>query len=236
MAAPTRSRGLRALSRGLRALPLAAALAGWTSCATPPPATPDAAPAPSPAPDDPRLAVATGRDLPAMRAEALDALEALFALRGLRDVEVSVTLLPRPELLDLARDLAHPSLRAFTEAETTTAPDGRVKLRLYRVYMLAGQTRLATAAALAHELFHVHTVEQGGGIGAREAWREGAAMHVHQRVLAYWGRDDLAAQLLESPDPAYGEGLRRFRRLVRERGEAEALRLAATTLDFPRGY
>jgi hypothetical protein len=180
--------------------------------------------------------VARGQDLSALRAEAEAALAELFGIDDVAAVQVSLTLVGRRELLDLARELAHPSLRAFTEAETTTRADGRVSMRLFRIYLLKGQSKLETAAALAHELFHVHTVGQGGGIGARDSWREGAAMYVHVRVLESWGRADLGRALLENPDPAYGAGLRRFRELVRDRGEARALRLAATTLDFPPGY
>lgn len=168
------------------------------------------------------------------RATALEALQQLFRI-DLSRVACRVTLLDRPELLRLAGDVAHSELRAFTEVEDIYQGNELV-LREQRIFLLRGLPREEAIAVLAHELFHVWQVRNGGGKGATPAWREGSAQWVQLRVFESRGAKRWAERLRADPDPVYGEGLRRFEKLVKARGEAEALRLAATTTGFPAGF
>lgn len=165
---------------------------------------------------------------------ALDCLRALFGVE-LRDVPCRITLLDRPELFGLAGRQRHPDLRAFTEVEDTYHDDELV-LREFRMYLLRGMPEVEAAAVIAHELFHVWQVKQGGGLQATDDFREGAANWIQLRAYQHRGASDWARRLHDDPDPVYGAGLRRFERMVLGLGEAEAVRLGATAPDFPTGY
>ena len=168
------------------------------------------------------------------RTWALETLRTLFGIE-LAAVPCRITLLDRPELLGLAGRDRHPDLRAFTEVEDTYH-DELLVLREFRIYLLRGMPAVEAGAVLAHELFHIWQVKQGGGIHAQDAFREGAAQWVQLRALRHRGATAWAERLHRDPDPVYGEGLRRFERMVLSLGEPEALRLGATAEDFPSGF
>ena len=93
------------------------------------------------------------------------------------------------------------------------------------------------AGILAHELFHVWQIRTGGiRDRADSVFREGGAQYVQHRMLEDRGLEAWAARLLDNPDPIYGDGLRRFRRLARAVGDEKALALSATTDRFPRTF
>lgn len=168
------------------------------------------------------------------RTTARQALQELFRVEV---GEVPVTMLDRPELMGLAGRDRHPDLRAFTEIEDVTHDQVVVpELRQFRIFLLRGLPEVEAVGVLAHELFHVWQVRQGGAIGATDAFREGAAQWVQLRVYRRLGAEAWAKRLRGDTDAVYGEGLRRFEGLVLSRGEAEALRLAGTALDFPAGF
>lgn len=141
---------------------------------------------------------------------------------------IELTLVDQPTLLAHARELAHPTLQAFSEIGDATVA----------IEALYGLPRPALRAILVHELFHAHqTARRLPASGSPDlAFVEGAAQYVQLRVLEQLGAHAWAARLVANEDPVYGRGLRRFRRLVQVEGEARALERGAAEARFPPGY
>ncbi|RMG14485.1 MAG: protein DA1 [Planctomycetota bacterium] len=178
-------------------------------------------------------------DLSEARRALDEARAALAELLGvdLGAARVTLRLAEREGLLRRAGEgLEHPDLRAFTEVVEVLAGE-RVERRRFAVHVLRGLPRTCLVGILAHELFHVWQTLQGGvRPGAQPAFREGAAQYAQWRVLRALGAERWVRRLEANPDPVYGVGLRRFRRLAKERGERAALRMGAQRDGFPSGY
>jgi hypothetical protein len=165
-----------------------------------------------------------------------DARSALAGTLGLEvRVPTPVVLVAKPALLGLAGELAHPNLKALTVVEEEVVPGAVRGPRSYRINVLSGLPRGALIGVLGHEVFHVLQSEASN----RErdpALREGSANYAQLRILE--GRKDVqrARFLEQDKDPIYGEGLRRFERLVKERGEREAIDLGLRAAAFPEGF
>lgn len=168
--------------------------------------------------------------------EAHSELRDLLGLEHLAEARARLELTDRPRLLRLAGEVAHPDLRAFTEILEVVRGD-EVESRRFSVHVLKGMPRACLLGILCHELFHVWQTLRGGIRQAVDpAFREGAAQFVQFRVLELRGETAWTERLLANPDPVYGGGLRRFRKLVADRGQEEALQLGATRGAFPRGF
>lgn len=175
---------------------------------------------------------------------AEEAAELLSDARDLLDDEldlevrpaVSVSLATRAELAAAAPELAHPNLRAFCQIRELLRGEEVVR-RDYEILALGGLPATELRGILCHELVHVAQAEvHGASDEAQPAFREGAACWVQYRIHQELDEDRWVRQLIESRDPVYGGGLRRFLRLVDAKGEEEALRLALQRKRFPPGY
>lgn len=176
-------------------------------------------------------------DAPDARQVCLGARNRLRELLGLDlgSVETPVVLASSHELAKRAGSLAHEGLKALTEVEERGGGDGARGERRYRIFVLYGLSRAGMRGVLAHELVHVLQAEATAA-ALEPALREGAANFVQVRVLRAGG-DEVRAKLLEEDkDPVYGEGLRRFERLARDRGERAALEVGLRGPAFPGGY
>ena len=130
--------------------------------------------------------------------------------------------------------------RGHTEFEWTETRDeqGVRRSRTITVYLLSGMPRLDAVAVLAHELTHVWRFARSEG-RIDEALEEGSANYAASLVLARYPGERTAFLLqgmMDDPDPAYGEGYRRVRKYVEERGVPEWLDLLAQGARLPPGY
>lgn len=179
-------------------------------------------------------AITTREGAVELLAEARELLEDELDLEVRPPVEVS--LATRAELAAAAPELAHPNLRAFCQIRELLRGD-EVLRRDYEILALGGLPATELRGILCHELVHVAQAEiHGASDEAQPAFREGAACWVQYRIHQELGEDRWVRQLIESRDPIYGSGLRRFLRLAQSKGEEEALRLALELKRFPPGY
>lgn len=175
----------------------------------------------------------------ALLAAARDWLARRFAVALEPAAAVEVRLVDAAALQAEAADLAHPALQAFSSivAGEPPAGGGARPLEAVRIIALYGLPRPALRAILVHELFHAHQTARREDRGPPdEAFVEGAAQLVQLRALEAAEAHAWAARLVANEDPVYGDGLRRFRRLVDALGEARALELGATRGAFPPGF
>ncbi|HBP22310.1 MAG TPA: hypothetical protein DEA08_31575 [Planctomycetes bacterium] len=179
-------------------------------------------------------AIVTAEGAAELLAEARELLEDELDLEVTPAVEVS--LATRSELASAAPELAHPNLRAFCQIRELLRGEEVVR-RDYEILALGGLPATELRGILCHELVHVAQAEVHGASDAGQpAFREGAACWVQYRIHQERGEDRWVRQLIESRDPTYGGGLRRFLRLAQSKGEEEAIRLALERKRFPPGY
>lgn len=150
--------------------------------------------------------------------EAEDVLEE--AREGLEDVlgaeleaSVGLRLVDRPALLKAAGSLAHPRLRAFCQIRERFLGKELVS-RSFTIQVVTALPRGLLRGILAHELFHVWQAEAGAPEDAQPAWREGSANWAQWSLHREWGETLWAEQIEGDPDPTYGAGFRRFRKLA----------------------
>lgn len=151
-------------------------------------------------------------------------------------IEIPIKLVSRPELMAQAEELGQPAIKALTVVrEEGPSRDGVRGARTYKILALYGLPRPALVGILGHELFHVLQSEATGD-EKDAAFREGSANYVQVALLRARGEGARARLIERDTDPVYGEGLRRFQRLVKARGEKDALLLGARSIAFPRGF
>lgn len=126
---------------------------------------------------------------------------------------------------------------AFTSTVTRTAGN-KVVSRAVAIYALDGLPREVFVGTIAHELMHVwnYLVCQ---VRHRASLEEGSANFIEAKVLEKL--DTPAARqhlkgLANNPDPNYGGGYRRVKRLVASLGYEALLETLKTREDFPPGY
>ena len=151
--------------------------------------------------------------------------------------EIRLRMVGHKELQRLAKRRTD-SLRGFTDYREDKNFFGRVTKRDIDVYVLHGMPETEVLATLAHELAHVWQFLRGRLKNDR-AWREGSCNYASYLVLS--GYDDDEARyamqnLLDDPDPVYGEGFRRVKRFAEEKGNARWVALLAKKTRFPSGY
>jgi len=129
-----------------------------------------------------------------------------------------------------------PRVKGFTEASRRerALPGGGLRAGPWRIKIWAvyGLPREALLGVLVHELFHVWQLRSGID-GLAPAFREGAANYAQWRVMKKRG-DPLWPSLVETdPDPVYGNGFRRFRKLAEDRGWKRLRDELSKLRDFP---
>lgn len=141
------------------------------------------------------------------------------------------------EMRDLAEASSH-DLRGYTHYVQHVASSGGSAESIATVYLLHGMPRIDAIATIAHELMHVWLLSEDRKVGDA-AFREGSCNYAAHLVLnEYPGpeTDFLVKKMMQSRDPAYGEGFRRVKRYAEERGVAEWIRRLRSHDDLPRGY
>ncbi len=115
---------------------------------------------------------------------------------------------------------------------------GVMTSRKYDIYILDGMPRIDFIESVAHELMHVWHYAHGL-LDQSPAWSEGSCNYASALVLGFFPgeRTDYNLHNLDlNPDPVYGEGYRRVKRLVISRGIPGWLEALRTNRDFPSGY
>ncbi len=151
-------------------------------------------------------------------------------------IETPIELVGKPQLIAAAEELGQPAIKALTVVrEEGPGQDGVRGARTYKILALFGLPRPALVGILGHELFHV--VQSEATPDERDAaFREGAANYVQVTLLRARGEHTRARLLERDTDPTYGEGLRRFERLVKAKGQQDALRIGIRSIAFPPGF
>lgn len=115
---------------------------------------------------------------------------------------------------------------------------GLFKVRKYNIYVLTGMPQVGLETILAHELMHVWLYSHGRE-STEPALCEGSCQYA---AYMYLNRsvDKMAKYeiqtFMDDSDPIYGEGFRRVKRLVAERGPDFWLEHIKKNDHFPDGY
>jgi hypothetical protein len=129
------------------------------------------------------------------------------------------------------------NVSGFTSVKTETRGGKPVRTER-RVYVLYGMPRELFMGTVAHEFGHVW-VSLMSGRKLDPAFEEGSCNYL-KAMMHLDSTDPMAEHLLkvmqQDPDPAYGQGYRRVRRLVEARGLETWLTLLGRGSGFPLGY
>jgi len=149
---------------------------------------------------------------------------------------ISLSLVDKPELADITGD-RNGNHTGFVKYEGQSLL-GKITKAKYDIYILDGMPRIDFIESVAHELMHVWQYSRGL-LDQSPAWSEGSCNYASALVLGYFHgkRSDYNLQNLElNPDPIYGEGYRRVKRLVASRGVNGWLEALQKNRFFPSGY
>jgi hypothetical protein len=115
---------------------------------------------------------------------------------------------------------------------------GLLEEREYTIYILRGMPRLHFISSAAHELMHVW-LSQNTHLKTEEPLVEGSCNYAASLVIGQFD-DDMAScvikQMDEDPDPVYGEGFRRVKKMADNRGVEYWLQHLRLDPEFPIGY
>lgn len=169
--------------------------------------------------------------------EARAELEAVLGL-DLDELAIKLEVVDRFEIARVARS-DKPNIKGFARGvRQDSLRDGVREKGEWRItiWALYGLPREAFLGVLVHELFHAWHMACGPEELEDEAWREGAANYAQWRVMRRRSQGLWCLLLEQDPDPAYGEGFRRFRRWAEARSPDERNRALAFLAGFPKGY
>ncbi len=108
----------------------------------------------------------------------------------------------------------------------------------FDIYILEGMPLMDFIQSAAHELMHVWQYSNKI-LDNDAAWCEGSCNYAAFLVLGLFNDDHagyLRDNMEKSPDPIYGEGFRRVKRLAEQKGNQGWLRLLKESINFPTGY
>lgn len=116
--------------------------------------------------------------------------------------------------------------------------DGVCIVRDFEIFILSGMPRIVFNEVMAHELMHVWLYTNAPR-KLSAALSEGSCNYASFILLnqSYGAMAEYELDnLLANPDPIYGEGFRRVKRLVSDKGTAFWLEYLKTHADFAQGY
>lgn len=117
--------------------------------------------------------------------------------------------------------------------------NGKTRLVRVAVIVRAGIPRTHLGRTMAHELTHAWAGAVGCPMDQEPALREGAAnlvAYYHLQQLGTKAADRVKHRMLVSPDPVYGEGMRRMMAYAKRHRIRGALAVLAKDRQIPRGY
>ncbi len=116
--------------------------------------------------------------------------------------------------------------------------DGVCIVRNFEIFILKGMPRIVFTEIIAHELMHVWLYTNASKKLAL-ALSEGSCNYASFIILnqSYGTMAEFElGNLLTNPDPIYGDGFRRVKRLVSDKGVAWWLEYLKSSVDFAQGY
>jgi hypothetical protein len=115
---------------------------------------------------------------------------------------------------------------------------GKTVSREFDLYVLDGMPREEYITAAAHELMHVWQYERSNADKDR-AFCEGSCNFAAYLVLEQLTGDEVRytiKKLEENPSPDYGDGFRRVKKMVEDKGVTFWLNHLKSRYSFPEGY
>lgn len=150
---------------------------------------------------------------------------------------LEVHLIGQDQMRDLAGE--HSSgLRGFTDYSEDWRLFGRAKNRKLNVYFLYGMPRIELISTISHELGHVWQFNHGR-FENDKAWAEGSCNFASYLVLGRYSdkeADFFRHSIAADENRIYGEGFRRVKRYVDDKGVDAWLKQLRKKPGFPRSY
>jgi LIM domain/Protein DA1 len=110
----------------------------------------------------------------------------------------------------------------YERSSSTLIP---VTTRKYKIYMLTGLPRIAYIQGIAHELMHVWLYRHAS-LEMDDTLREGSCNFAAYLVLQHYAGKEtefMTKNMMQDPDSIYGEGFRRVKTWVEQKGASEWL-------------
>ena len=134
-------------------------------------------------------------------------------------VDVPLYLVNRNTMSELAAGF-HADPLGFAHYEKTSYAGGLITDKSYKIYMMIGIPRYEFISALTHELMHVWLFNNAPPEIDPDL-REGSCNYAAYLILQDYSNPEakfVIENMLNDPDPVYGDGFRRIKKMVERNG------------------
>lgn len=154
----------------------------------------------------------------------------------LKDRNISIAAVDRKKLKTIAGDSYSVSMRGFSNIQSETVRKGRTQRSTssYTIYILSGAPREYIESTIAHELMHIWLYQNTHNEHASEL-EEGSCNFISYLYLKKVNSkiaEEIISQLMNDPDPVYGNGFRKVHKLFGGRYLVELLNFLKAKYNF----